>query len=237
MFAKGTGSIQLYTKPVVPPIPATPTFSLPFGSSPLPTTDVYGSTLTPNDAPTIYQDGTRGYVLATGAAGALISSYSLTQTYTKSAWVYITQTQTHGSIVACISDGFIDFHTMYIDGTTLYEQNSSIGAIAGPTIPLNTWVHCASTYNPSTNTLKIYKNGILAVTYTLTGGGVSASLPFYGGGQIVIGESGTRDFMDPTIIYYGNPLVNSYVDNVILYNRVLSDAEVLALYQNTLANP
>lgn len=234
MFAKGTGSIQLYTKPVVPPIPATPTFSLPFGSSTLPTTDVYGSTLTPNDAPTVYQDATRGYVLATGTAGALISSYFLPSTYTKSAWVYITQTQTQGSIVASISDGFSTLHNMYIDGTTLYEQNSATGrAIAGPTIPLNTWVHCTSTYNYSTKTLKIYKNGILAVTYTLPGG----VIPYFAGGQVIIGELGFQDFMDPTIIYYQNPLVNSYVDNVILYNRVLSDTEVLALYQNTLANP
>jgi Concanavalin A-like lectin/glucanases superfamily len=229
LFSIGSGNIiQLYG---VVQLPATPTFSLPFGTATLPTSDVYGSTLTPNDNPTMYQDPKRGYVLSTGSAGGLVSSYFLQPSYTKTAWVYITEPQSQGSIIADITDSSSFPNSLYIDGTTLYDQNTTVGSVSGPTIPLNTWVHCASTYNLSTQTTKIYKNGILART-SPSGRGP----PFYGS-QIVIGEQAMTYFLDRIILDFSNPLTNSYIDNVILYNRVLSDAEVMNVYKNTLGNP
>jgi hypothetical protein len=108
-----------------------------------------------------------------------------------------------------------------LNGSNRYPQFSSGGKYAAlkTPMPLNTWEHVVFTF--SSGILKGYINGVPVAfsTNTFTG---SETLPLqmYG---LFIGTDPSK-----TASFKGN------VDDVRLYNRVLSDADVLALYAGTL---
>ena len=80
-----------------------------------------------------------------------------------------------------------------------------------PTIPgINTWVHLAWVYDDAANTLKLYVNGVLSVTATVTQS-VGLSTQFFR-----IGAD------SPTAGYY----VNGTVDDFRLYDHAMTPAEI-----------
>jgi len=86
-------------------------------------------------------------------------------------------------------------------------------------LPLNTWEHVVFTF--SSGILKGYINGVPVAFSTNTFTGTeTVPLQMYG---LFIGSDPSK-----TASFKGN------VDDVRLYNRVLSDSEVLALHAGTL---
>jgi len=74
-------------------------------------------------------------------------------------------------------------------------------------IPLNTWTHLASTYDGTT--LKIYVNGNLSSTKTVSGAVQSNSNPLRIGGNYPYGQ-----------------FFEGKIDEVRVYNRALSQGEI-----------
>ncbi|MBM3582554.1 MAG: hypothetical protein FJX37_11410, partial [Alphaproteobacteria bacterium] len=81
---------------------------------------------------------------------------------------------------------------------------------SGIQMPLNAWTHLAATVNGQT--LKFYINGELKGTSTSGLGGENAA-------PLRIGRSGTCEYFQ------------GLIDEIALYNRALSDAEIRALYE------
>lgn len=84
------------------------------------------------------------------------------------------------------------------------------------TLALNTWYHVAATYDDSTDTVKLYLNGALRDTIACAGVMTPNSEALY------LGRDTSMSSM-----YAGR------LDEVRLYNKALSDSEVLAIYSGT----
>ena len=115
------------------------------------------------------------------------------------------QNATNGSAFILSLDG-LDLDFAHDDGTSL--TNSSVA-----TINEHTWYHVASSYDGTT--FKVYLNGTeeLSVTDTFSG---------FGTGNAAIGEAG-----DGTAPFPGQ------IDDVRIYDRVLSASEILELYNDS----
>lgn len=80
--------------------------------------------------------------------------------------------------------------------------------------PLNTWAHYVFTYNHQTQSRRVYLNGLMIANDT--------SVPYTGSGITAIGKNIVQDVP--------NGRYNGKLDDIRIYNRALSDAEVAALY-------
>jgi glucose/arabinose dehydrogenase len=87
------------------------------------------------------------------------------------------------------------------------RRSSDVRAVGTSAIPLNAWTHLASTYDGAN--LRVYVNGALAGTTAVTGAVGATTSPLRIGGNAVWGE------------YF-----NGLIDEVRVYNRALSAAEV-----------
>jgi len=87
-------------------------------------------------------------------------------------------------------------------------------ATAGPAVPLGVWTHLAVTYDGTS--IRLYVNGVLRSTTGSAGGGIAAST-----GALRIG--GNTVFSIPGTEYFAG-----LIDEVRIYNRALSAAEITA---------
>src|SRR5262249_32641269 len=87
-------------------------------------------------------------------------------------------------------------------------------AAAGPAVPVGVWTHLAVTYDGTS--IRLYVNGVLRSTTGSAGGGIAASTaPLRIGGNTVFSIPGTEYFA-------------GLIDEVRIYNRALSAAEITA---------
>lgn len=191
-----------------------------FGTQNLPTTDTTGKTLTISPTPpTVVNDTTRGYVASfAGSRYITINSFDLPQSYTKSALIYLTGSQSiTGNIISSFGSGTTKHYWWF-------HNNINLGAghgtqlqafVSDPnTTPQNVWVHYVLTYDNPSQTMRLYRNG------TLVSSNTSASLNWSGGSGagVQIGA------------FANNNNLIGYIDNARVWNKALSDAEVLSLY-------
>lgn len=96
-------------------------------------------------------------------------------------------------------------------------------------IPENVWMHAAASY--SSGTMKFYVNGVLVKTDGATGNPVTLANPV----NLCIGNELPKDEYDlnnsaSPMAYYGADYYVGSIDDVRLYNKQLSDAEVNSIY-------
>lgn len=203
-----------------------PLFALNYGSTSLPTTDNAGRSLTYTNTGGIlsmYNDATRGYVLK-GAGGASVA-YFIQPTfsvpsggpYTLMFWV--NTSSMISSQVFWLFNTSIGINYQYI------KFMSGGLSTAQVNIPFTylTWTHI--TFAVSTTTLNVYKNGVSFASYT----GMSNSLSptwSYGANRWMCGDGAT-----PAYNLIG------YVDNIQIYNGVLSATDISTLYNAQLTSP
>ncbi len=97
-----------------------------------------------------------------------------------------------------------------------YLADLTPNVVIGPEIPLNEWTNVAGVYDKDNGRIKVYVNGILAAS-----AGVSGNIT-YGRKNVLIGKNITPDY-------------RGIIDELTIYNRALTDAELLARY-NTVWN-
>jgi len=141
------------------------------------------------------------------------TSLHLTTGLTLEAWVYPTALTTNWMSV--VSKGNPDQILSYVlQGCTppgrvpsLYVNPAPSNLLAPLPLPLNTWTHLAGTYSGST--MRFYTNGVLVASRSQTGNiGISAD-PLTIGGNL-----------------FGNSSWQGLIDEVRIYNRSLSAAEI-----------
>jgi hypothetical protein len=152
-------------------------------------------------------DGTNDVV----SVGAPIPSNA---SFTKEAWVYATANSGSYNLISSQNSPF------WISGGNLRAGIAgNFNVLVDPgTFPLNTWVHVALTFNDATNTMRLYRNGVLVDAST----SVTSS---YTSENIYVGS------------YIG--LMNFFqgrLDEVRIWNTALTAAEI-ATNMNAELNP
>ena len=149
---------------------------------------------------------------------------------TLAAWIYVTQypgSGTLGTIIGCQNDPNGTGYAIHLDGRTNPDSQPSpaghlhfqIGNGSWHTtntnaqIPLNQWVHVAAT-RKANEAAKIYYDGVLQPSTSLAWDGAIS----YNGAEMDIGRQSD----------YSNRYFNGRIDDVQIYNRALSDAEIRA---------
>ena len=161
-----------------------------------------GPTFNGTNGGTIVFDGSNDCVVVNNNASILSST-----AYTKIAWFYPTSFATGNNI---LSGGNSGQHAFWLQTSNkLYAgHNSSWSTVASAsTLSLNTWYCGAVTFSTSTGWV-LYLNGIQENTSAST-------TTFTGNGEILVGAYST-----------GANVFTGRISNVLVYNRVLSAAEI-----------
>lgn len=232
-YNQGVVGSEATTQVTTPNTPTGIIMAVQYGASTVPIVDALGNSLTSYRTPAMVTVSPRGYVLHTNV-GSVMSSVNLPASYTKSAWLYPTETngqiwgldrQYHalGSVSPTRTGmtNLVGLHYMY-----MYLGKITVGhvgpdntqrTLADPTAILaNLWVHFAVTYDNSTTTLKLYRNGTQVASSTNPG------YAWTGGEPVSMGSH-----WQP---YIEEGEWKGYVDDVRVYNRALSAAEVANVY-------
>ena len=180
------------------------------------------------DSDDIASNGTRGNTLYFPGVDQRLDAGEImpTSTYTKAAWIYRTDAAVLPNILSgdVNSNGHAFWAPDYVDSdwcSNLSGGNWSLRAghdydwcaVVGPVVPTNTWVHAAVTYDSAANTMKLYYNGTLVDTNT--------SVSTFTDTTVQIGAFASGNEWE------------GYLDEVMLFDRVLSNQEILALYSNS----
>lgn len=186
------------------------------------------ATLTPDR----FNNANKAYSFGTNKSVSIPTGSLALNTYTYSTWVKITSLPASGSLASIISignsgvlgDQCININNNYGGSTgfiaSSYRAGGADGAVTGILPTVGVWYHVASVRDVATNKVKLYVNGVKASEANL--GAVTA-----GYSAPILGFIGART---PTPTSY----FNGTVDDVRIYNRALSDAEISQLY--TLSN-
>ncbi len=154
-------------------------------------------------------DGVNDYVTASAITPGQL---------TVSAWININSTATWQCIVERGDASNVGWHVYVNSGNRLYSSlnGDAVYSTAG-TISTNTWYHVTVTWDGAT--VKHYTNGVQTASAALS------SLKDVGSNTII----GTRLAGGPKLAFKG------VIDDVRLYNRALSAAEIQALASGTLS--
>lgn len=130
----------------------------------------------------IVTDGTRGKVwnkASLDASTLIIEGSHIPNSYTKSIWINLTATPTTGQNIFSFHNlypsnnlGSTQQHAMFVNSSFLIQAGHSTNLAAlvesASGLSLNTWYHYAVTFDVSTTTMKIYRNGTLTATGSVT---------------------------------------------------------------------
>ena len=149
-------------------------------------------------------DGTNDYV---SIGSPLLANAS----FTKEAWVYALGTNNYRNIISSFN------HPFWIGDGTLYSGlGGNYYLVSSASFPANVWVHVVTTFDDATNTMKLYKNGVLVNTNT----NVTAQ---YTAENILIGNHLNEDKSHITwlgSIVYG--VFYGHIDEVRIWDTALS---------------
>ena len=143
------------------------------------------------------------------------NSLNLSSGMTLEAWVRPTASQTGWRAIVHRESVAYFLHASHEGGDLQPAAGGSFGGknalavLASSALTLNTWTHLASTYDGTT--LRLYVNGTLAGSRPVNGSIETSSDPLYIGGNKQWGEN-----------------FQGQIDEVRIYNRALSPAEILA---------
>jgi hypothetical protein len=131
----------------------------------------------------------------------------LTPSYTKMAWIYVTDPDAPNNIISGGPDGR---HALWLFG----GHNGNWGTVCDPDqLSLNTWYHVAITYDANTQIMNLYKNGVLVSSAT--------GVPSYDSGNYV-----RFAYYDMENYFSGN------MNEVAIWSIPLTLAEIKTIYQN-----
>ncbi|MEI6753956.1 MAG: LamG-like jellyroll fold domain-containing protein [Paludibacter sp.] len=142
-----------------------------------------------------------------GVNDYVICGNILTASYTKEAWIKPATATGYLNVIS----GSANHAFWVVNGQLCSGHNGNwFYVVDGATVPLNTWTHVAITYDAATTTMKLYKNGVLVIAN-------NAVPPITADNSVIIGT-------------YGNNIgdFNGDMDEVKIWNRALTDAEIAA---------
>jgi hypothetical protein len=165
-----------------------------------------------------YDNERGGYIMKINARGTFIThnDIQVPHSYTKAIWIKTASHTPFGNLISSFGAVTNPHYMWFQNGANLSvgHGNEVIPRITDPSmVPLNTWVHYAITYEHSSKTFTMYQNGtaIQKVANVVTSWNGSSS-------RIGVGLFGEGNYF------------NGYVDDVRLYGRALTHAEIISIY-------
>jgi hypothetical protein len=161
-------------------------------------------------------DGSNDYVSVTDQV-----SLGITSQVTIESWFLVTKTVSGASIINRRTTGNIGGYNLELAGTNgvifyLYISGSWQNAYSGDNAILpGSWYHVVGTYDGST--MKMYVNGVLMGSTTISGTINNPSSPYVWIGKNIV----------------SNVFFNGMIDSTKIYSRALSSSEVLSNYNST----
>ncbi len=131
------------------------------------------------------------------------------------------------------SEAFVKFHMFNAAAADGIGEQWNEVKIPGL---LDKWSHIAVTYDAATSQLTLYADGapVSAIDHKVLDGGNYGNVRFVDVGGVVLGSFAFQT--DPSLTNHGPEgwakSFNGALDNFRLYNVALSDADVMALYNN-----
>jgi hypothetical protein len=193
-------------------------FNVTFGTPVVPTQDSTGNIITTSStAPTMVKDATRGWVVSLNNSFLNVPTFDIPVSYTKMCWAYSTASDSARNLMSS-GNGTGGVHYMYNTNAYLAGGHNSSGAVidsvTDPNVtPINVWIHWALTYDNTSKTMALYRNGTNVVSR------VDTALNWTGGGNFLrIGA------------YTIGAFYNGFLDNARVFNRALVASEVLTIY-------
>lgn len=114
---------------------------------------------------------------------------------------------------------------------TFQDSNNGYHDIdANPgTVPQDVWTQVAMTY--TNGTMKFYIDGVMAKTIAVSGTPITVNPPvnLAIGNELTKGSYNLTDSNSPNY-YYGESFLNGSLDDIRIYNKALTDAEILSIY-------
>lgn len=179
----------------------------------------------------IATDGTRGQVLSINNSqfSYVSAPVALPSSFTKAAWVYL-NTSSDGTYNIISNSSGADSNFLWVsnwtDGGAPSNRSLRAGHFVGAPLthyvwdadpfPTNTWVHVALTYDTTTNTYVLYKNGVQVGTGT-SPADPAASTATLVGSYAAAGNTWT-----------------GAIDNAEMWNSALSADQIAAVYAGNL---
>ena len=144
-------------------------------------------------------DGVNDYV----TAGNILPS-----SYTKEAMIFLTASSSTNNIIS--GSNSFGQHAFWVPNMILSAgHNNTWGSVQDAVnLALNTWYHVAVSYDIATQTLRLYKNGVLIST------AINIPAPI-NGNQVLIGS------------YDNGNLFNGNIDEVRIWNKVLTATDIM----------
>lgn len=144
-------------------------------------------------------DGTNDYV----TAGNILPS-----SYTKEAMIFLTASSSTNNIIS--GSNSFGQHAFWVPNMRLSAgHNNTWGAVQDVVnLTLNTWYYVAVSYDSATQTLRLYKNGVLIST------AINIPAPI-NGNEVLIGA------------YDNGNLFNGNIDEVRIWNKVLTATDIM----------
>jgi hypothetical protein len=199
--------------------------NIPFNTSYIPTNWADGNSYEISydyQYPVMFNDSKRGYVMTVDSHQCLkAQDFNIPQSYTKSIWIYSTGSQEMGHLISSKTDYYMfsGVHNFSVTDNQIKAGHSVSGGdntalICNNLLSLNKWIHLCLTYDNTSTTMNLYKNGIKISSVNSpylnwSGGNSGVSINNYKG----ISGSG----------------FNGRIDNVKIFNRALDASEVLSL--------
>lgn len=162
-------------------------------------------------------DGVDDFASVVGASSTIVGGTGISM----SCWVYPTNTSSgwpnFDGICGFRNESSADFYLLQLNSTTLearFRNSSSTDyTLSYSGLQLNTWQHYVLTYNGTT--LALYKDNVLVQSSSASGSISSSAENFY---------IGKLPFQTSNFQYQGT------LDEVCLWNKALTTAEISALY-------
>ena len=162
------------------------------------------------------------------------------QEITVSCWIKTTQANTEGVILSFdrseffrLSTGNLDINQWNRPYFSAYSNNSNLSSIGSAgSLATGDWVYLSASRNAASGENKIYLNGQVDISETKeVGRGFGSDIVRYG----FIGNGSEADEFDGRQNGAGNKY-RGLIDDLRLYHRTLSDAEVASLYNSAVTD-
>ncbi len=157
-------------------------------------------------------DGSDDYVVTAAPASTAVTDWTI------ALWVKRTGSGTGNAILVSNGTMGTDGYTLYLDSTDSFQLHVQHGVTAndqdtGIDVPINTWTHIACTMGSPTGgtTTQCYKDGVASGTTSALGYTTPTTSTKIGGGA-------------------GSNYLLGFLDEVRMYSRALSAAEIYNLY-------
>ena len=177
-----------------------------------------GATFTSDGGGSFNCDGTNQYISAGNILNLTASDLSLAiwfklQATSASVLGVFSKFGANGNYRIFLIDQIMYYQIRRTDNTI---QNFQTSATAN--IPLGTWCHIAITHNYTTNVARAYLNGVPTTSPTAT---------------FTILRSDTTATFDLGVLFNNGTYTNCRISLPMVYNRVLTDSEILQMYLST----